>query len=70
MLGCNLKGNRALLGHVWRFGYFGTKKFLDPDLVYEISVICMIASAKVLQKVDGKYWESTAETYVLHHNEA
>ncbi len=47
----NLKGNEALGDHVMRFGYFGTKKFLDPDLEYEVSIIGL-PSVRLLQKLD------------------
>ena len=47
-----LKGNGALGGHVTKFGYDGTKKFLDPDLVYKISVIRILARVRTLEKLD------------------
>ena len=48
----SLKGNGALGGHVTKFGYDGTKKFLDLDLVYKTSVIFVLASVKTREKLD------------------
>ena len=57
----SLKGNGALEGHVLRIGHFGLKKFLDPDLVYKISVICILARVKTLQKLIEKSGNSPVE---------
>ena len=46
-----LKGKEALGGHVMKIGHFGLKKFLDPDLVYRISVILITSGAKTLEKI-------------------
>ena len=48
---CELKGNGALEGHVMKIGHFGLKKFLDPDLVYRISVILITSGGKTLEKI-------------------
>ena len=47
-----LKGNGVLEGHVMKIGHFDLKKFLDPNLVYKIYVIRILARVKTLQKID------------------
>lgn len=60
-----LKGNTALEGHVSEFGYFGLKKFLDPELVYGIQVISIVVWAKTQQKRNQKVGKSTAGIRML-----
>ena len=60
-----LKGNGGLGGHVMKIGHFGLKKFLDPDLVYRISVILITSGAKTLEKIVWNIGELTAGILIL-----
>ena len=65
LLKYNLKGKEALVGRVLKFGFFGLKKFLDPECVDGNVVIFITTPVKSPPKTGLKSGKNRVGTWFL-----